>query len=65
MRKVKIKLKNKWKSADLGVFEIKGLEHRMQALIEKVRQYSEEIGHTYVAYFSNKTGDEFYPHVAC
>nr|WP_243840617.1 hypothetical protein [Paenisporosarcina antarctica] len=37
----------------------------MQALIEKVRLKSKEISHTYAAYFSYKTGDEFYPHVAC
>jgi len=57
-------LKNKWESTDFEVFEINGLEHRMQALIEKVRPKFEELGHTYAAFFSSKTGDEFYPHVA-
>lgn len=64
MRKVEINLKNTWEQADFEVFQIEGLEHRMQALIEKVRPKFEEFGHTYAAFFSSKTGDEFYPHVA-
>jgi uncharacterized protein YktB (UPF0637 family) len=46
------------------VFEIDGLEHRMQALIEKVRPKFESFGIQYSTFFSGKTGDEFFPHVA-
>jgi uncharacterized protein YktB (UPF0637 family) len=61
---VEKKLKYKWEKDDFEVFQIEGLEHRMQALIEKVRPKFEAFGHTYAAYFSSKTGGEFYPHVA-
>lgn len=61
---MEIKLKTKWEESDFEVFQIDGLEHRMQALIEKVRPKFEAFGHTYSAYFSSKTGNEFYPHVA-
>lgn len=61
---MEIKLKIKWEESDFEVFKIDGLEHRMQALIEKVRPKFEAFGHTYSAYFSSKTGNEFYPHVA-
>lgn len=64
MRKVEKNLKNTWEQADFDVFQIDGLEHRMHALIEKVRPKFEEFGNTYASYFSSKTGDEFYPHVA-
>jgi uncharacterized protein YktB (UPF0637 family) len=64
MRKVEINLKYTWEQADFEVFQIEGLEHRMQALIEKVRPKFEAFGHTYASYFSSNTGDEFYPHVA-
>lgn len=57
-------MKYKWESEDFEVFQIEGLEHRMQALIEKVRPKFEAFGHTYASFFSSKTGDEFYPHVA-
>jgi len=61
---VEINLKYTWEQADFEVFQIEGLEHRMQALIEKVRPKFEAFGHTYASYFSSNTGDEFYPHVA-
>ncbi|WP_019416090.1 YktB family protein [Paenisporosarcina sp. TG20] len=57
-------MQNGWERTDFEVFEIEGLEHRMQALIEKVRPKFESLGHTYATYFSGKTGDEFFPHVA-
>ena len=57
-------MKPRWEDADFDVFQIEGLEHRMQALIEKVRPKFEQLGHTYASYFSSKTGDEFYAHVA-
>lgn len=57
-------MKNTWDDTDFEVFEIEGLEHRMQALIEKVRPKFEELGHTYASFFSSKTGEEFFPHVA-
>ncbi len=58
------KMKNKWNDTDFEVFQIEGLEHRMQSLIEKVRPKFEAFGQTYATFFSAKTGDEFYPHVA-
>ncbi len=58
------KLKYHWEHTDFEVFEIDGLEHRMQALIEKVRPKFESFGQSYAAYFSSKTGEEFYAHVA-
>ena len=54
----------KWDDTDFEVFQIEGLEHRMQALVEKVRPKFEAFGQTYATYFSGKTGDEFYQHVA-
>ncbi|MFX3674244.1 MAG: YktB family protein [Paenisporosarcina sp.] len=54
----------KWENTDFEVFKIDGLEHRMQALIEKVRPKFESFGTSYTTFFSGKTGDEFFPHVA-
>ena len=61
---MEIKLKTKWENTDFEVFQVEGLEHRMQALIEKVRPKFEAFGHTYATFFSSKTGDEFFSHVA-
>ncbi|MET1013488.1 MAG: DUF1054 domain-containing protein [Paenisporosarcina sp.] len=57
-------MKTAWENTDFDVFEIDGLEHRMHALIEKVRPKFESFGTQYATFFSGKTGDEFYPHVA-
>lgn len=54
----------KWTNKDFDVFTILGLEQRMSALIENVRPKFEELGTTFSTYFSSRTGDEFYPHVA-
>ena len=54
----------KWENTDFDVFKIDGLEHRMQALIEKVRPKFESFGNHYASFFSSKLGDEFFPHVA-
>lgn len=54
----------KWENTDFDVFKIDGLEHRMQALIEKVRPKFESFGKNYATFFSSKVGDEFFPHVA-
>lgn len=64
MRRRKIFLKTAWENTDFEVFEIDGLEHRMQGLIEKVRPKFESFGTHYATFFSSKTGDEFFPHVA-
>lgn len=53
-----------WNERDFEVFETPGLEARMSALIERVRPKFEELGTQYASYFSGKTGDEFFPHVA-
>lgn len=53
-----------WNESDFEVFETPGLEARMSALIERVRPKFEELGTQYASYFSGKTGDEFFPHVA-
>jgi len=57
-------MSTKWENTDFEVFQIDGLEYRMQALIEKVRPKFESFGTSYASFFSAKTGDEFFPHVA-
>jgi uncharacterized protein YktB (UPF0637 family) len=56
--------KIKWTNNDFAVFEIDGLEQRMEALTTVVRPKFQELGEKYSSYFSAKTGDEFFPHVA-
>lgn len=56
--------KIKWTNKDFDVFEIDGLEPRMEALTTIVRPKFQELGEMYSSYFSAKTGDEFFPHVA-
>ncbi|ETT85716.1 DUF1054 domain-containing protein [Viridibacillus sp. FSL R5-0477] len=56
--------KTKWTQKDFDVFSIDGLEPRMEALINTVRPKFEELGTAFSTYFSAKTADEFYPHVA-
>ncbi|TWT04765.1 YktB family protein [Planomicrobium sp. CPCC 101079] len=53
-----------WNEYDFEVFETPGLEERMEALIQRVRPKFEELGKDYSSFFSGKTGDEFFPHVA-
>lgn len=56
--------KIKWTNKDFEVFEIDGLEQRMEALTTVVRPKFQELGEIFSSYFSAKTGDEFFPHVA-
>jgi uncharacterized protein YktB (UPF0637 family) len=53
-----------WKEQDFEVFETPGLQERMEALIKYVRPKFELLGKEYASFFSGKTGDEFFPHVA-
>lgn len=53
-----------WTSNDFAVFEIDGLEQRMEALTEVVRPKFQALGERYASYFSAQTGDEFFAHVA-
>lgn len=54
----------KWNAEDFNVFQVDGLENRMTALIDVVRPKFNALGDEFSAYFSSKTGDEFYAHVA-
>lgn len=56
--------KVKWTEDDFNVFQIDGLEQRMNALIEIVRPKFNALGEEFSAYFSGQTGLEFFPHVA-
>ena len=56
--------KIQWTNKDFDVFEIDGLEQRMEALTTVVRPKFQELGEMFSSYFSAKTGDEFFPHVA-
>ncbi len=53
-----------WTTEDFNVFQIQGLDHRMEALTTIVRPKFQLLGDLFSAYFSSKTGDEFFPHVA-
>lgn len=53
-----------WNKQDFDVFETPGLEQRMELLISRVRPKFEELGTEFASFFSGKTGDEFFPHVA-
>lgn len=54
----------KWTNKDFDVFQIEGLEQRMDSLTNIVRPKFQELGEKFSSYFSVKTGDEFFPHVA-
>ncbi|MFJ7950986.1 YktB family protein [Lysinibacillus sp. NPDC096418] len=56
--------KTQWTNQDFEVFQINGLEQRMDALISLVRPKFNILGEEYSTYFSSKLGEEFYPHVA-
>lgn len=53
-----------WTQQDFEVFKTPGLEQRMELLINRVRPKFEQLGTTYSAFFSGKSGEEFFPHVA-
>lgn len=56
--------KTQWTNQDFDVFQINGLEQRMDALISFVRPKFTILGEDFSTYFSSKLGEEFYPHVA-
>ncbi|NGZ73965.1 YktB family protein [Saccharibacillus alkalitolerans] len=49
---------------DFAVFEIEGLEPRMNALIANVRPKLDELGRTLAPFLSAACGEEMFPHVA-
>ncbi|WP_172250029.1 YktB family protein [Saccharibacillus deserti] len=57
-------MKQGFHEKDFSVFEIEGLEPRMNALIENVRPKLDELGRGIAPFLSAKCGEEMYPHVA-
>lgn len=57
-------MKPYWNEQDFEVFNTPGLDARMNALKKHVRPKFEELGTEVSSFFSGKTGDEFFPHVA-
>ncbi|RUL51909.1 MULTISPECIES: YktB family protein [Lysinibacillus] len=53
-----------WTSNDFNVFEIDGLEQRMDALSTIVRPKFQILAEKFSNYFSVNTGEEFFPHIA-
>ncbi|MEG0259505.1 MAG: DUF1054 domain-containing protein [Lysinibacillus sp.] len=53
-----------WSEEDFNVFQITGLEQRMEALTTIIRPKFHSLGEEFSTFFSAKLGDEFYPHVA-
>ncbi|MCH7320790.1 DUF1054 domain-containing protein [Solibacillus sp. MA9] len=53
-----------WSNEDFQVFQIEGLDERMEALTSIIRPKFHELGETFSSYFSAQTGDEFFAHVA-
>lgn len=53
-----------WTTDDFNVFQLNGLEERMDALTTIIRPKFHELGAHYASYFSAATGDEFFAHVA-
>ncbi|MCD7033953.1 DUF1054 domain-containing protein [Metabacillus sp. GX 13764] len=49
---------------DFSVFQIEGLDPRMEAIISKVRPKLEALGNHFAAELSNQTGEEIFAHVA-
>ncbi|ASA26254.1 DUF1054 domain-containing protein [Paenibacillus donghaensis] len=49
---------------DFAVFEIEGLEPRMEALIERVRPKLTQLGYELAPFLSALCGEEMFPHVA-
>ncbi|KOS69621.1 hypothetical protein AEA09_14255 [Lysinibacillus contaminans] len=56
--------KTQWTNQDFDVFQINGLEQRMDALISLVRPKFNILGEEFSTYFSSKLGEEFHAHVA-
>jgi uncharacterized protein YktB (UPF0637 family) len=56
--------KIKWTNKDFNVFQIDGLDQRMDALISAVRPKFQLLGEDFSSFFSSHLGEEFYPHVA-
>ncbi|ATP39207.1 hypothetical protein CSE16_03700 [Solibacillus sp. R5-41] len=54
----------KWKLDDFQVFEINGLDERMEALTSMIRPKFFTLGEFFSSYFSTITGEEFFAHVA-
>ncbi|MBD8031605.1 MULTISPECIES: YktB family protein [Solibacillus] len=54
----------KWTAEDFQVFEIDGLDERMEALTNLIRPKFHELSETFTGYFSAQTGEEFFGHVA-
>ncbi|AYC29112.1 YktB family protein [Paenisporosarcina cavernae] len=50
--------------SDFEVFEVDGLEQRMQALTEIVRPKFQQFGDRYKTYFTESFGNEFHVHIA-
>ncbi|MFF5993168.1 DUF1054 domain-containing protein [Lysinibacillus sp. KU-BSD001] len=53
-----------WTTEDFNVFQINGLDERMEALTTIVRPKFHTLGEIFSNYLSTKTGDEFFHHVA-
>ena len=53
-----------WTTEDFHVFQINGLDERMDALTTIIRPKFHELGDHYASFFSTATGDEFFAHVA-
>lgn len=54
----------KWTNEDFNVFNVEGLNERMEALTKYVRPKFQALGEVFTNYFSTNLGDEFYPHIA-
>jgi uncharacterized protein YktB (UPF0637 family) len=54
----------KWTEKDFDIFEIPGLEPRMEALIGQVRPKLQQLGEELAPLLSELTGQELFPHVA-
>lgn len=54
----------KWTKEDFQVFDIDGLDERMEALTTIIRPKFNELSETFTGYFSAQTGVEFFGHVA-
>ena len=54
----------KWTTEDFQVFEIDGLDDRMEALTNIIRPKFHELSEIFTGYFSTQTGEEFFGHVA-
>lgn len=54
----------KWTKEDFQVFDIDGLDERMEALTTIIRPKFNELSETFTGYFNAQTGEEFFGHVA-